>query len=285
MNNVRLGTKWIGDGFPCYFVAEIGGLYKNFQEAKKLIDSAIEIGLDAVKIQTFEAETITTRKNDFNLGVTGNVSQYEFFKNMQVPKDLQMKVVKYAKDCRIPIYSAPSHIKDLELMIKMDPPAYKIGSDLACHTILLKQIAKLGKPVILSTGMCTLEEVKTSVNTLISSGNEQIILLHCVSDYPTKIEESNLNAIITMKDEFQIPVGFSDHTVGTLTTFAATILGANMIEKHFRHPDNSKHADDLHALTPNEFQDIIKSIRQIESAKGSGKKNPINFRTKKSSFK
>ena len=274
MKTVKIGEKWVGDNNPCYVAAEIGGLFKTFEEAKNLIDSAKEIGFDAIKIQTFEANTITTRKNFFNLGVTGHVSQYDFFQKMEVSKELQLEVVKYANDVGLPIYSAPSHIKDLETMKKMNPPAYKIGSDLACHTQLLKEVAKFDKPIILSTGMCTMDEVKRSVKSILNEGNDQIIILHCVSDYPTKIEESNLNAITTMKNEFDFPVGYSDHTIGTLIPLAASIMGANMLEKHFRHPDNSKHADDLHALTPAEFQNLIKSIRDVESAKGSGIKSP-----------
>jgi N-acetylneuraminate synthase len=271
---VRLGSKLVGDGNPCYFVAEIGGLFKNFEEAKRLIDSALEIGVDAVKFQTLEAETITTKNNFFNLGVTGHVSQYEFFKQFEPPKELQMQVVKYANNVGITVFSAPSHIKDLELMKKMELSIYKIGSDLACHIPLLKEVAKLDKPMILSTGMCTLEEVKDSVNAILETGNKQLVLLHCISDYPAKIEESNLNAILTMKNEFGLPVGYSDHTVGTEISFAAAIMGANIIEKHFRHPVNSSAADDMHAITPLQFTQLIEQVRKIEKAQGNGQKIP-----------
>ena len=179
---VRLGDKIVGDGNPCYFVGEIGGLFKNFDEAKRLIDSAIEIGIDAIKFQTLEAETITTKNNYFHLGVTGEISQYEFFKKFEPPKELQRQIVKYANDKGIMIFSAPSHIKDLEIMKEMDLSIYKIGSDLACHIPLLKEVAKIGKPIILSTGMCNMDEVNESVNAILSTGNEQLILLHCVSE-------------------------------------------------------------------------------------------------------
>jgi len=274
MKGVRLGSETIGDGYPCYCVAEIGGLFKNFEEAKRLIDVAIEIGINAVKFQTLEAETITTKNNYFDLGVTGKVLQYDFFKKFELPKELQRQIVKYANKKGITIFSAPSHIQDLELMKQMELPIYKIGSDLACHIPLLKQVAKLEKPIILSTGMCTLKEVKESVNAILSSGNDQLILLHCVSDYPAKIEESNLNAINTLKEEFNLPVGYSDHTIGPLTSLTAAAMGANMIEKHFRHPENSSAADDPHALTPNEFEYLVSSIRKIERAKGTGEKKP-----------
>jgi len=274
MKNVFINNKSVGDGFPCFIVGEIGGAFKNFEEAKRLIDSAIEIGLDAVKFQTLEADTITTKNNYFDMKATGKISQYEFFKLCEISKDLQLKIVKYAKDCGIEIFTAPSHLRDLEIMKKMDLSFYKIGSDLACHIPLLKEIATLGKPIILSTGMCTLEEVKQSVNTVLSTGNDQLILLHCVSDYPTKIDEANLNSIITLKKEFDFPVGFSDHVEGTLADLVAVAMGANMIEKHFHDVRNSPNADDIISLEKNEFSILVKNIRNIEKAKGSGKKKP-----------
>ena len=274
MNNVKLGQKEIGDGNPCYFIAEIGGLFKNFDEAKKLIDSAKEIGVDAVKFQTLEASTITTKKNLFDMDVTGNVSQYDFFKEFEPEKGLQKKVVEYANQSGIPVFSAPSHIEDLKLMEEMNLPIYKIGSDLACHIPLLKKIAKLDKPIILSTGMCSMNEVSESVNVILNEGNKNLILLHCVSDYPAKNEESNLNVINTLKNEFKIPVGFSDHTEGILTSLASGIMGANVIERHFRDPTNSPAPDDIHALTKEEFSKLIISVRQAEQAMGSGIKTP-----------
>jgi len=274
MKNVLLVKKWVGEGFPCYTVAEIGGLFKNFEEAKRLINNAIEIGVDAVKFQTLEAETITSKKNYFDMEVTGKVSQYDFFRKFEPSKDLQVQVVKYANKCEIPIFSAPSHMKDLELMKKIELPIYKIGSDLACHIPLLKEVAKLGKPIILSTGMCTIQEVRDSVEAILSVGNDQLILMHCVSDYPAKVGEANLNAIYTMKREFNLPVGFSDHTEGSLVIQAAAIMGANIIEKHFRDIRNSPSPDDLHSLTKEEFGKLIRSIRDIEKAKGDGNKIP-----------
>ena len=280
MNAVRLKNLNVGDLHPCVFVAEIGGMFKNFNEVKRLIDSAIEIGINAIKFQTLEAETITTKNNYFDLEVTGHVSQYDFFKKFEPSKDLQIQIMKYANDCGIIAFSAPSHIKDLELMERMNVPIYKIGSDLACHIPLLKKVAQFQKPIILSTGMCTLQEVKESVDAILSSGNNQIILLHCVSDYPAKIEESNLNAITTMKKKFNLPTGYSDHTIGLSTSFAAAILGANIIEKHFKHPHNDKSADDIHALNPDEFKMLINSVRDFERSGGTGEKNPTDSEKK-----
>lgn len=274
MKNMHLGSNLVGDGYPCYMIAEIGNLFKTFDEAKRLIDSSLLMNVDAIKFQTWNAETLTTKKNIFDLEVTGNVSQYEFHKEIQISEELQFEIVEYAKKKGLTIFSAPSHIDDLSLMEKLDLPIYKIGSDLACHVPLLKKVAKFEKPIILSTGMCTMDEVKTSVNTILDEGNDKLILLHCISDYPAKLEESNLNAINEMKKEFNLPVGFSDHSIGSLCSLSAAIMGSNVIEKHLRHPENSSSPDDSHSLTPKQFLELIKSIRLSESAKGSGKKFP-----------
>ena len=166
MNNISLGNFNVGDNYPCYIIAEIGNLFKNFDEAKKLIDSALSVGVNAIKFQTWDAETLTTKKNFFDFEATGNVSQYELHKEIQISEKLQFDIIKYAKKQNLTIFSAPSHMDDLPLMEKFDLPIYKIGSDLACHTPLLKKVAKFGKPIILSTGMCTMEEVKKSINAI-----------------------------------------------------------------------------------------------------------------------
>jgi len=280
VHSIRIGDKEIGDGNPCYFVAEIGGLFKNFDEGKRLIDSAIDIGIDAIKFQTLEAETITTKSNYFHLEVTGKISQYDFFKQFEPTKELQKQIVEYAKDKGVTIFSAPSHIKDLEIMKELELPAYKIGSDLAHHIPLLIEVARTGKPIILSTGMCNLEEIRESVHAILAAGNDQLILLHCVSDYPAKIEESNLMAIPTMKKEFDVPVGYSDHTLGINTSFAAAILGANIVEKHFKHPSNQSAPDDIHAITPEEFSKLIQNTRDAEKSKGNGIKIPTESEKK-----
>jgi len=280
MKEVKIEDKIVGENHPCYTVAEIGGAFHNIEEAKRLIDYAVEAKVDAVKFQTLEAETITTKNNLFDLETTGKISQYKLFKEAEISKELQLDVVKYANKKGITVFSAPSHINDLDIMKKMDLAVYKIGSDLSCHIPLLREVSKLGKPIILSTGMCTLEEVKNSVNAILSEGNDQLVLLHCISDYPTKPENANLNAILTMKNEFDVPIGYSDHTVGILGSLAAVSLGANMIERHFKDIQNSPGVDDPISLVKEEFQDLISKIRLIEKMKGSGKKIPSKLEQK-----
>ena len=211
---------------------------------------------------------------------TGKISQYDLFKQLEIPKQTQIKIVQYAKENNITIFSAPSHLNDLKFLKELDLPVYKIGSDLACHIPLLKEVAKLQKPIILSTGMCSLEEIRESVKSIQSMGNDQIVLLHCVSDYPAKIDDSNLNTISNLKDEFDLPVGFSDHSIGTLIPTTAATLGANIIEKHFRDIRNTPSPDDVHSLTKEQFSNLIQSIRTIEKAKGTGIKEPVESEQK-----
>ena len=156
----------------------------------------------------------------------------------------------------------------------MNLPAYKIGSDLACHIPLLKQLAKSSKPLILSTGMCTMDELIDSVGAIIKEGNKQLVLLHCISDYPTKPDECNLLAINSMKTTFNIPIGYSDHTIGINACFTASILGANMIEKHFFDPKNSSGPDDVHSITKDQFKELIELVRYSEKILGDGEKKP-----------
>lgn len=274
MKEVKIQNRVIGVNHPCYIVAEIGGAFHTFEEAKRLIDAAVDIKIDAVKFQTLEANTITTKNNYFNLDTTGKISQYELFKKSEISKELQLEVVQYANKKGITIFSAPSHIQDLEIMKDMDLAVYKIGSDLSCHIPLLKQVARLDKPIILSTGMCTLNEVKNSVNTILNEGNEQLVILHCISDYPTKPEEANLSAIQTMIEEFNLPIGYSDHTIGTVSSLAAVGLGAKMIEKHFRDIRNIPGSDDIISLVKDEFQNLIRDVRLIEKMRGTGEKIP-----------
>ena len=208
------------------------------------------------------------------------ISQYDIFKKFEIPKKIQSDVVNYAKDLGITIFTAPSHMEDLKTIDELDVPIIKIGSDLACHVPLLKQVASTGKPIILSTGMCDLEEVKISVDAITESGNDELILMHCVSNYPSTIDELNLKTINRMKQEFKIPVGFSDHTPGLISTLTSVAMGANIIERHFRDENNTPSPDDVHALTKDEFSELINSVRNIEKSFGSGEKTPTNSEKK-----
>jgi N-acetylneuraminate synthase len=210
----------------------------------------------------------------FDMENVGKVQQYEVIKESQCPKDLQKQIMVYCRKENILAFSAPSHINDIDFMEEIGNPIYKIGSDLACHLPVLRTIARLNKPIILSTGMCTLEEVRKSVDTILNEGNGQLILMHCVADYPTKYEEVNLNATKTMQDEFGFPVGYSDHTIGPEISLAAVAMGAHVIERHFKHPDNKSGPDAILSSDEAEMGYIIETTRKMEQARGDGIKRP-----------
>ena len=274
MKKVNLNGTQVGENEPVYFIAEIAGNFYTFEEGKRIINSAIAAGCNCVKFQTFDAETVTTKKTMFDMENVGKVQQYKIIKESQCPNELQKQIMDYCREKNILAFSAPSHIKDIDFMEEIGIPIYKIGSDLACHLPVLRTVARLNKPIILSTGMCTLEEVRRSIDTLLNEGNDQIILMHCVADYPTKYEEVNLNVINAMQDEFGFPVGYSDHTIGPEISLAAVAMGAHVIERHFKHPDNKSGPDAILSSDEAEMRYIIETTRKIEQARGDGIKRP-----------
>lgn len=274
MKTVEINGRKVGDGEPCCFMAEIGGNYKGFNDAKILIDSAKKIGIEVIKFQTFEANTVTTKNNQIDLKAIGKLNQYNLFKKLEPDKKVQKQLYDYSVQQGLMAITSPSHLKDLDFIDSLNPPAYKIGSDLACHIPLLRKIAKTGKPIILSTGMCTIIEVSRAVVTIKNEGNNNIILLHCISDYPSKVGEANLKVIPELKRIFNLPVGFSDHSIGNELSISAAALGANMIERHFRSELTQKGSDYLLSSDEKEYEQIIKSSRKVESALGDGIKQP-----------
>jgi len=166
------------------------------------------------------------------------------------------------------------NISDVELLEKLDCPAYKIGSDDAINIPFLEEVASIGKPILLSTGMCTMNEVRESVSAILGKGNADIILLHCVTNYPANPAHANLRCIPAMKTEFGIPVGYSDHTIGTACCIGAAAIGVNVLEKHFTHDKNAEGPDHMLSADTEEMSQIIESIRTIETAMGDGVKRP-----------
>ena len=260
-----------------YIIAEIGGNFKDFNEAKKLIDYAKKSGVDAVKIQTYRAETIASKNAMFDMENTGKVSQYEIFKKYEVDFDLHKRILEYSREKNLEFFSTPSHESDVDILEKLNVNIHKIGSDDAVNLPFLKYVAKTNKIIILSTGMCTLEEVKESVEAIKSQNNNKIVLLHCTSCYPTHPQDANLNAIKTMIDNFpKIPIGYSDHTLDANASSLAVALGAKVIEKHFTFDKKADGPDHMLSSNPDEMAELVKRIRIFEKLKGSEEKKPAN---------
>lgn len=275
MNKVKVGKKIIGDGKPVYVIAEIGGNFSTFEDGKKLIDSAIKSGADSVKIQTYIAENYVSKFATFDMpGVGGKKNQLKIIKKLELSFDIQKKLYEYCKKKNITIFSTPSHISDVEFLENIGNGIYKIGSDDLTNLPFIKKISKLQKPTIISTGMSTLNDVKNAVKTFHSTGNKKLILLHCVSMYPFEPKHANLSTIQMMKKEFNLPIGWSDHTIGIETCITAATLGANIIEKHFTLNKKGKGPDHKLSADPKDLRQMIDSIRKMEISKGNGIKIP-----------
>lgn len=246
--------------------------------AKKLIDEAKKCGADAIKFQTFKASSLVTpfaKKAKYQQKNTGNKNgQYEMLKKLELDWDSHLKLFRYCKKKNITFLSSPFDEESADMLEKLGVSKYKIPSGEITNTPFLKYIAKKKKPVILSTGMSTFKEVETALKAIYSTGNKKVSILHCVTEYPAPYDEINLNAIITMRKKFDVPVGYSDHTESTEIAIAASALGAEIIEKHFTLSRKMKGPDHKASIEPAEFSKMVESIRNVESAMGNGEKIP-----------
>ena len=260
----------------CYIIAEIGGNFTTFQEAKVLVDLAYESGVDAVKLQTYKADTIVTKTAKFDLDNVGEMVQHELFEKYQIDFELHKKVFDYIDSKGLDWLSTPSHKTDVDMLDELGVVAHKIGADDATNLPLIKYVAQTDKPILLSSGMCTLKEVHDMIDSCLSVGNDKIILFHTVSNYPTYPEQVNLLAMQTLKREFPfLTVGFSDHTIGSTACFAAACMGAQVVEKHFTHDKNADGPDHQLSANPVEMKEIVDKIREFEVMKGTAAKRPI----------
>ena len=261
----------------CYIIAEIGGNFTTFAEAKKLIDECHSCGVDAVKVQTFKAETISSKKAMFDFEATGNVTQYDLFRKYEINETLHREVFDYATSKDLDWFSTPSHQTDVDMLDMLGVGLLKVGSDDACNIPFLKYLAQTGKPIMLSTGMCTMQEVRESVAAIFEEGNDQLYLLHAISSYPTHPGNVNLLAMQSLQNEFpQIPVGYSDHTLGIYAAIFAVAMGAKIIEKHFTYDKNAEGPDHMHSADPAEMKKLVDKVREFEIMRGNGIKRPAD---------
>ena len=275
---IRIEDKLIGEEEPCFIIAEAGVNHNGSVElAKKLIDAAKDAGADAVKFQTFKAENVVVKdaqKAEYQKETTGEGSQYEMIKKLELTEEDFRELADYAKEKDIMFLSSPFDKDSIDLLNELDVPAFKVGSGEITNFPLLRYIAKKGKPIILSTGMSTLGEIEEALDVIRSEGVEDIALLHCVSNYPARIEDVNLRAMGTLKQAFKLPVGFSDHTLGITAPIAAVALGACVIEKHFTLDRNLPGPDHKASLEADELKEMVKAIREVEKVLGNGIKRP-----------
>jgi N-acetylneuraminate synthase len=259
----------------CYIIAEIGGNFTDLKTARRLVDHAADCGVDAVKLQTFRADTLSTRNAVFDMENTGIASQYALFRKYEIGKELHARIFAYAQSKGLDWFSTPSHETDADMLEELGADSYKVGSDDAVNIPFLKRLAKKKKPILLATGMCTLREVRKSVAAIKTAGNTRIILMHAVTSYPTHPEDVNLLAMKSMMAAFPgLPVGYSDHTIGITACLAAAALGARAVEKHFTFDKNAEGPDHMLSADPEEMRALVRGIRDIELMLGSGIKRP-----------
>ncbi len=264
---------------PPYLIAEAGVNHNgDIKKALELIDVAADVGADAVKFQTFKAEKLVTsyaalagyQKN--NLGK--NILQREMLSHLELKENDYSELIEHCKKRRILFLSTPFEEASADFLEQLAVPAFKIPSGEITNLPLVSHIAKKGKPIILSTGMASLSEVETAVLEIERANNHQIILLHCVSQYPAPDEDTNLRAMETLKTAFQYPVGLSDHSIGTAIPIAAFAMGACIIEKHFTLSKKLEGPDHQASLEPQELSDLVISLKRVYSALGNSRKRP-----------
>lgn len=257
-----------------YIVAELSANHNgSLENALKTIQAAKEAGANAIKLQTYTPDTITLKCNKKDFIIEGGtiwdgMTLYDLYEWAHTPWDWHDKLFSYAKEIGIDIFSTPFDKSALDLLSKFDPPAYKIASFEITDLALIRQAASKGKPVILSTGIATFEEIKDAVNICKDEGNNDIILLKCTSSYPAPFEKANLITISDMAKSFSCTVGFSDHTLGITAPIAAVALGAKLIEKHFILDKSIPSPDVEFSLEPKKFAEMVKEVRKCEKLLG-----------------
>ena len=268
-----INNRKVGPGYRTYIVAEMSANHcQKYELAVSIINAAKNAGADAIKLQTYTADTMTLPvKNDY-FKVKGTLWQgrylYDLYKEAYTPWEWHPKLKKIADEIGIDIFSTPFDETAVDFLEKIDMPVFKIASFELIDIPLIEKIAKKGKPIILSTGMATISEIEEAVKAIRKNGNEQLMLLKCNSAYPAPVEEMNLKTIEHLSKAFNVPVGLSDHTIGSEIAIAAVTLGACMIEKHFTISRDLGGPDALFSANPDEFKNMVESIRRTEKALG-----------------
>ncbi len=261
-----------------YIIAEAGVNHNgSFALACKLVDAAKEVGADCIKFQTFKSENLVSRsakKAEYQKMTTGDSLQQDMLKKLELSFDEFIQLKDYCEKVGICFLSTPFDLDSIDFLNSIDMPFWKIPSGEVTNLPYLLALAKTGKPVVMSTGMCTLQEIRAAIDVLQANGTTEIKLLHCNTEYPTPFEDVNLKAMQTMRDEFHLEVGYSDHTKGIEVPIAAVALGATIIEKHFTLDRNMEGPDHKASLEPQELAEMVCCIRNIEKALGSGDKTP-----------
>ena len=283
--NIEINGRPIGSGLATYIVAELSSNHEQrYEDAVSMVHAAHEAGADAVKLQTYTADTITIDSDLAHFQIRSGLWQghtlYSLYEKAFTPWEWQPKLKALADELGIDLFSAPFDDTAVDFLESMEVPVFKVASFENVDLPLLRRIARTGKPIIMSTGMATLAEIAEAVQTIRDAGGAQLAILKCTSSYPASPEEMNLRTIPHMMEAFGVPVGLSDHTLGTAVPIAAVALGATLVEKHFTLSRDTPGLDNPFSLEPHEFKSMVDSIRDVEKALGGVRYQPTQGETR-----
>ncbi|MEZ4701591.1 MAG: N-acetylneuraminate synthase family protein [Rhodothermales bacterium] len=278
-HQLAIGGVPVGPGHPVLIIAEAGVNHNGDPElARRLLHAAKDAGAQCVKFQTFKAERVASSaapKAAYQLESTDpGETQIDMLRRLELPNDVYRELMAEAARLGVLMFSTPYNVEDVDFLDDAGVPAFKLASLHVAEPYFLKYVAAKGKPVLLSTGMATLEEVRVAVEAVRSTGNDQLVLLQCTTNYPSRIEDTNLRAMVTMRDAFGALVGYSDHTMTDTACIGAVALGACVIEKHFTLDTRMAGPDHASSVDPATFRVLARRIAEAERMLGDGRKIP-----------
>lgn len=271
---IKIGNNTITPDSPAYVIAEMSGNHNmDFNRAVKIMEAAKDSGANAIKVQTYTADTITLNCDSEYFQITqgtlwDGTTLHKLYEEAYTPWEWQPKLKKIAEEMGLDFFSSPFDPTSVDFLEDMGVPAYKIASFEITDIPLIKKVAVLGKPVIISTGIATLADIELAMKTCKEAGNENVILLKCCSAYPTPYEDINLRTMVSMSETFDCITGLSDHTMGSAVAGASVALGAKVIEKHLTLRRADGGVDSAFSMEPEEFKKMVDDIRIIEKALG-----------------
>jgi N-acetylneuraminate synthase len=275
---IKIGSRLIGTGHPAYIIAEIGANFDNdINKAKRLIDAAKEAGADCAKFQSFLADKIVSGKGFASMTLKGVHGTWgrgvdEVFRDAEFPRAWHKELAEYCTKVGIDFSSSPYDFEAVDLCVEVGVPYIKIGSGDITWLEMLAYIAKTGKPLFLATGDATMAEIDEAVRTIQDAGCNDLVLMQCITNYPSLVESANINVLFNYKNSFDILTGYSDHSPGSVVVLGSIALGACVIEKHFTLNKKDKGPDHNHSMDVEQFTQMVKDIRALESAMGSTQK-------------
>lgn len=271
-HTVQFGNRCLGEGHPALIVAEAGINHNgDLETAKEMIRMAAACGADAIKFQVFRAEEFVGAGQEYAYETGGKQvreSMLEMFRRYELPYRAHAELAACAREAGILYFSTPADLEALKVLVEIGVPAIKVGSDDLTNLPLLRAFASAGLPMVISTGMARLGEVEDAVEAIRAVGNDDIVILHCISLYPTHIEEVHLRRMETLRRAFDVPVGFSDHSEGVAAAIGAAALGACFIEKHFTLDNRRIGPDHRFSADPTTLSRLVAGVRDVEAALG-----------------